>query len=248
VIELAGVSKGYGGKSILRRTSLDVAPRTRLALVGPSGCGKSTLLRLVLGLLVPDEGTVTVGGRLVTPETCREVRLKTGYVIQDGGLFPHMTGEENVALMASHLGWEKARIDARLVELAELAGLERDLLGRYPSQLSGGQRQRVGIMRALMLDPDVLLMDEPLGALDPILRVRLQNELLALFVRLDKTVLFVTHDMREAAVLGQQIAVMKDGRIVQRGTFGALREAPADAYVAELLAAGSAAWAAGDVA
>ena len=154
-ISLEGVSKRLGGKLVLGPTTLAVAPQTTIALLGPSGCGKSTLLRLILGLLAPDCGTVRVNGTVVTSASAPAIRRRIGYVIQDGGLFPHLTAGANAALMARHLGWESARIQARLAELCALAGLDHALLDRYPVELSGGQRQRVGLMRGLFLDPDL---------------------------------------------------------------------------------------------
>jgi osmoprotectant transport system ATP-binding protein len=160
-----------------------------------------------------------------------------GYVIQEGGLFPHLTARQNVSLVAADLGWDAARIEGRIRDLLGLAGIDPSLLDRYPSQLSGGQRQRVGLMRALMLDPAVLLLDEPLAALDPITRSRLQEDLRRLFARLRKTVLFVTHDMAEAAYLGDEIALMRGGSIVQRGRLADLLRAPADPFVTEFIRA-----------
>lgn len=237
MIALDDVSKSYAAKEVLSHVTLHVPKGQCLALVGPSGCGKSTLLRVVLGLVAPDGGVVRVGETRVVRETAQATRLRTGYVIQDGGLFPHLTARQNVALVPERLGWDSRRISARVDELFDLAGLSPDLASRYPAQLSGGQRQRVGIMRALMLDPDVLLMDEPLGALDPILRARLQRDLQSLFLRLKKTVLLVTHDMNEAAFLANAIALLRHGRIVQQGSFEELSAHPLDAFVAEFIAA-----------
>ncbi|HYM79907.1 MAG TPA: ATP-binding cassette domain-containing protein [Candidatus Limnocylindria bacterium] len=236
-VTLESVAKSFDGKPALEPTDLLVPPRRCLVLIGPSGCGKSTLLRLVVGLLVPDRGRVLIGSTPMVAATRRALRLRMGYVIQEGGLFPHLTAAANVALVARDLGWSAERIEGRIAELAELAGLARDLLGRYPAQLSGGQRQRVGLMRALMLDPALLLMDEPLGALDPIIRSRLQQDLRDLFGRLRKTVLLVTHDMSEAAYLGDEIALMRAGRIVQRGSAAELLERPADPFVTEFIRA-----------
>jgi osmoprotectant transport system ATP-binding protein len=242
VITLEDVSKSYGGKLALARTTLEIEPERCLALIGPSGCGKSTLLRLVVGLLRPDTGQITIGGTRLSPETCRILRHRMGYVIQDGGLFPHLAAAGNVTLMARELGWPSARAEKRLVELADLARLPRELLERYPAQLSGGQRQRVGVMRALMLDPEVLLMDEPLGALDPMIRSQLQVDLKQIFQRLKKTVLLVTHDMSEAAYLGDEIALMQDGRIIQRGSFQQLLEQPIDPFVTDFIRAQRPLW------
>ena len=189
------------------------------------------------GLLEPDTGQVRFDGEPVTPATAREVRLRTGYVIQSGGLFPHMRAGDNVALMARQLGWDDQRVGARLEELAGLVRLEPEQLERYPDELSGGQRQRVGLMRALMLEPEALLLDEPLGALDPIIRDELQGQLAELFAELERTVIFVTHDMAEAARLGDRITLMRQGRIVQRGRLEQLREDPADEFVTRFLEA-----------
>lgn len=241
-IRLTDLSKGFDGKVALTPTTLEVPAGRCLVLIGPSGCGKSTLLRLVVGLIIPDTGMIAFGDLIASPETFRQIRLRIGYVIQEGGLFPHLTAAENVALKARDLKWEERRIADRLRELAELAHFPRELLDRYPAQLSGGQRQRVGLMRALMLDPEVLLMDEPLGALDPMIRSRLQSDLREIFQRLGKTVLFVTHDMGEAAYLGDEIAIMKDGRVLQRGSLADLLERPADPFVAEFIRAQRPLW------
>jgi osmoprotectant transport system ATP-binding protein len=237
VIRLDDVHASYGSTRVLSGVSLQVSRGTRVALVGSSGCGKSTLLRLLLGLVAPTSGRVMVADTEVTPASVEGIRLRCGYVIQDGGLFPHLTVLGNVSLVALWLGWKKARIEARARELFELVGLAPELAERYPKELSGGQRQRVGLVRALALDPDVLLMDEPLGALDPVLRSRMQRDLLELFLRLKKTVLLVTHDMQEAAFLADEIAVMRAGKILQRGTFEELSARPADPFVAELVGA-----------
>jgi len=236
-VSLEDVEKSFGGRAILRATTLSLGSREKLALIGPSGCGKSTILRLIVGLLFPDRGTVRVAGTEVTEATARGVRRRLGYVIQDGGLFPHLTAEQNVALVARLDGWPKDRIDARVRELAKLARLPEALLDRWPRQLSGGERQRVGLMRALMLDPDVLLLDEPLGALDPIVRARLQEDLRDAFRELGKCVLLVTHDMGEAAYLADSIAVVREGQILQRGTMKELVESPRHPFVRELVSA-----------
>ena len=236
-IALDRVIKRYDGRAVVDVASLVVRPRTCLALVGPSGCGKSTLLRMLVGLVTPDHGTIRFGDVALTPANRRALRLQLGYVIQEGGLFPHLTAFENVALVARDLGWDDANIVSRVRALAALAHLPEELLARFPAQLSGGQRQRVGLMRSLLLDPAVLLMDEPLGALDPMVRARLQEELKRLFGELRKTVVFVTHDMAEAAWLGDEIALMRDGRIVQRGTAADLLERPAEPFVREFVRA-----------
>jgi osmoprotectant transport system ATP-binding protein len=237
MISLAGVTKTYDGVVAVAPTSLAIGATQRLALVGPSGCGKSTLLRAIVGIVAPDAGTITIGGTVLTPASANGLRLRIGYVIQDGGLFPHLTNLENVTLLARRRGWTAARVDARVRELAQLVQVDVRLLARHPLQTSGGERQRVGLMRALMLDPDVLLLDEPMAALDPMVRARLQDDLVAVMNRIGKCVVLVTHDMAEAALLGQRIAVMKAGRIVQTGTLRELIDAPADPFVVEFLRA-----------
>jgi len=237
MIELSNISKVYGDRTILEPLTLQIPSQRRFALIGPSGCGKSTLLRIVLGLIRPDTGSVVLNGVTMTPENCRQLRLSIGYVIQDGGLFPHLTAGDNVALMAQHLRWSKDKIKARVLELADLVQLPTDLLKRFPAEMSGGQRQRVGIMRSLVLDPPVLIFDEPMGALDPLVRYQLQDDLRTIFRELEKTVLLVTHDMSEAAFLAEEIALLKDGRVVQRGTYQDLVDTPADPFVSEFLRA-----------
>jgi osmoprotectant transport system ATP-binding protein len=227
-LSLRDLTKAYAGQAAIEGISLEVAPRTTLALVGPSGSGKSTVLRLVVGLLAPDRGVVLVGGTPMNEETKRTLRLQMGYVIQEGGLFPHLTAFENVALMGRELRWSSERV---------LVGLPVAWLDRYPAQLSGGQRQRVGLMRALLLDPGILLLDEPFGALDPLIRARLQEDVREIVRRLQKTALLVTHDMAEAAFLGDEIALLRDGRLVQRGPARELLERPADPFVTEFIRA-----------
>ncbi len=236
-IEIANLRKTYDGTVALDVDRLVVGPRTTLALIGPSGCGKSTLLRLVIGLIPPDRGRITIAGVPMEPSSRRRLLLRVGYVIQEGGLFPHLTAEENVSLVARDQGWSKERIVKRLGDLLELTQIQKGLLARYPVQLSGGQRQRVALMRALMLDPEVLLMDEPLAALDPMIRSDLQRELRRTFERLGKAVLFVTHDMAEAAYVGDEIAMMRAGLVLQRGTLRNLIESPADPFVTDFIRA-----------
>ena len=206
-----------------------------VALIGPSGCGKSTLLKLAVGLVWPQQGSVVVAGRELGPDNVLEMRQRIGYVIQSGGLFPHLTGEANVTLAARFLRKDERWMEQRLAELAELVQLPRDALSRFPGDLSGGQRQRVSLMRALMLDPAVLLLDEPLGALDPMVRHGLQEDLRRLFERLGKSVLLVTHDMAEAAFFANHIVLMRAGKIVQRGSYRDLTESPAEEFVRDFV-------------
>ena len=228
---LRDVAKRYGDQTALHDLDLDVARGTTLVLIGPSGSGKSTLLRLMAGLDRPTSGEVRFGGRLISDGASAEARRHMGYVVQGGGLFPHLTALENVTVVARYLGWDAARRRARAEELAALVRLPGDLLERYPVQLSGGQAQRVSLMRALMLDPDVLLFDEPLGALDPITRYELQADLREIFGALSRTVVMVTHDLGEAVFFADRIVLLDHGRVVQDGAPSDLIERPADAFV-----------------
>ena len=237
MFQLAGVSKDYAGRRVIAGLDLEILAGSTTALIGPSGCGKSTILRLLIGLLRPDAGRVVFDGREITPASAGELRRRMGYVIQDGGLLPHLTARDNVTLMARYLRTPDERVSSRVRELGELARLPADALDRYPSQLSGGQRQRVGLMRALMLDPDALLLDEPMGALDPLVRSDLQEDLRAVFARLGKTVVLVTHDIGEAVFLADRIVLLRDGGIVQQGAIGDLVARPADAFVTRFLRA-----------
>jgi osmoprotectant transport system ATP-binding protein len=236
-IVLDGVTKRFGSRVAVDGVSLAVARGTTHVLLGGSGSGKSTILRLILGLLRPDAGTVAVDGAAVTGVASQEVARRIGYVVQEGALFPHLTAARNATLAARAQGWTSERIGARLEALGRIVGLEPELLGLHPAELSGGQRQRVGLVRALMLDPPVLLLDEPLGSLDPISRASLQSELVLVFRQLAKTAVLVTHDIREAFVLGETITLLHAGRVVQQGTFAELSRAPAEPFVAEFLRA-----------
>ena len=208
-----------------------------LVLLGPSGCGKTTLLKMVNRLYEPDSGRLLVDGRDARALPATQLRRGIGYVIQATGLFPHMRIAENIAVVPRLLGWEPARIEARVDELLALVGLPAAYRTRFPRQLSGGEQQRVGLARALAADPPVLLMDEPFGAIDAITRARLQDELLGIQRRLRKTVLFVTHDVEEALRLADRIMVLRAGRVVQLGAPLEIMLRPADAFVQELLGA-----------
>ncbi len=235
MLQLLGVTKTYGGAPAVRQIDLTVLAGRTTVLIGPSGCGKSTLVRLMAGLIQPDTGTVLFDGAPLTPDNAPATRRRIGFVVQDGGLFPHLTARGNVTLMARHLGWDAGRIGKRLEELAELTRFPHDRLGHYPVQLSGGQRQRVSLMRALMLDPGLLLLDEPLGALDPLIRSELQADLKHVFQTLHKTVVLVTHDLGEAGFLGDNLVLMQEGRIVQQDAFEKLIRQPADAFVTRFI-------------
>ena len=237
-IALRDVEMRFGDVVALHSTNLQVEAGQTTVLIGPSGCGKSTILRLIIGLLMPTSGAVEFEGKLVSQNNILTLRRRMGYVIQDGGLFPHLTAAQNVTLMARHLQtFQEDEIQAKLDELCELTRFPQEGLARYAVELSGGQRQRVSLMRALALDPDVLLLDEPLGALDPMVRASLQTELKEIFSRLDKTVILVTHDMAEAGYIGDSIVLMREGRIVQQGTLDDLRERPTDDFVSEFITA-----------
>jgi osmoprotectant transport system ATP-binding protein len=235
LVKLQDVSKRYGDAIALHPTNLSVESGKTTVLIGPSGCGKSTLLRLMIRLIEPDSGLVELDGKPVTPDNINILRRRIGYVIQEGGLFPHLTARANVLLMARHIGKSQEEAQNRLLELSELTRFSENLLSRYPVELSGGQRQRVSLMRALMLSPELLLLDEPLGALDPLVRAALQKDLKEIFTRLGQTVLFVTHDLAEAIYFADQIVLMNEGRIVQRGPSSDLRERPADPFVSEFI-------------
>lgn len=235
MVELQGVGKNYGSVAALHPTDLRFEEGKTTALIGPSGCGKSTLLNLILGLVEPSSGRVLIDGRPVGTEDLLEVRRKTGYVIQDGGLFPHLTAGENVSLLSRTLG--ESNDTSRLSELTKLVRISNELLSRYPAELSGGQRQRVGLMRALLRGPRLLLLDEPLAALDPMVRAELQTDLKRIFAELKTTVILVTHDMGEAAYLADTIVLLRDGRVVQSGTLEDFQQRPKEPFVTEFLSA-----------
>lgn len=237
MLQLSQVSKRYGDTEVLAPTDLRVPSGETRVLIGPSGCGKSTLLRLIAGLIQPDSGSIRFEGIVLTPDNILKLRQRMGYVIQEGGLFPHLNVRDNVTVMARYLRRNLAWIEARLAELTKLVQLPTELMQRYPAELSGGQRQRVSLMRALMLDPDLLLLDEPLGALDPMIRYQLQQELKAIFARLGKSVVMVTHDIAEAVFFGQTLVLMREGHIVQTGSIRQLARSPAEPFVEAFISA-----------
>ncbi|MEO8005045.1 MAG: ATP-binding cassette domain-containing protein [Betaproteobacteria bacterium] len=237
MIRLEHVSRTLGPRFSLDALSLDLEDGSISVLIGPSGGGKSTVLRLIAGLIAPDDGRILFDGEALQPGNAQALRLRMGYVIQEGGLFPHLSAESNVTLASRYLKRPAQEVQVRLEELCALVSLRREFLMRFPHELSGGQRQRVALMRALMLDPAVLLLDEPLGALDPITRRGLQHELKDIFARLHKTVIMVTHDMGEAAHFAGDLILFRDGRILQRGSLDDLMRRPADPYVTEFISA-----------
>ncbi len=236
MIRLEGIGKDYGPTAVLRGIDLHVARGELAVLIGPSGCGKTTLLRIVNRLIEPSAGRLTIDGRDALATDPVQLRRGIGYVIQGVGLFPHMSVLDNVEVVPRLLGWSAARRRERAEALLALVGLEPARFARrYPKELSGGQQQRVGIARALAADPALLLMDEPFSALDPLTRERLQDELLRIQAQLHKTIVFVTHDLDEAVRLGDRIALMREGRIVQHAAPDALLHRPTDDFAARFV-------------
>jgi osmoprotectant transport system ATP-binding protein len=235
MIELESVSKKFGATIALHETDLCIDAGRTTVLIGPSGCGKSTILRLIIGLLEPTTGTIRIEGQRVSASSVLALRRRIGYVIQEGGLFAHLTAAQNVFLMAKHLNQPARQMRTRLRELCELTHFPENALTRYPVEHSGGLRQRVSLMRTLMLQPNVLLLDEPLGALDPMVRARLQDELKEIFQRLQQTIVLVTHDMAEAGFFANLIVLLNEGRVVQSGTLDDLRSRPASTFVRDFL-------------
>jgi len=242
MIKLDQVSKHFDGQEIISRLSLTVPAHQTVVLIGPSGCGKSTLLRLMIGLLQPDQGQVSLFQQPLTRANTESLRQQVGFVLQNGGLFPHLTATQNLQLMANYLQRDPTWIQLRITALCELAHLEPTILSRYPRQLSGGQIQRIALMRALMLEPKILFLDEPLGALDPLHRVGLQDDMRQIFTQLEQTVVLVTHDMGEAAALADRIMIMRQGRILQYDTMATLSRHPADPFVTEFINAQRKPW------
>jgi len=237
-VSIRDLTKRYPGAPgpAVQELSLDVAAGEVVALVGPSGCGKTTTLKMINRLIEPTSGTIQVLGRDQAALPVHELRRSIGYVIQQIGLFPHRTVAANIGVVPGLLGWPKARIAERVAELLALVGLPADAGGRYPSELSGGQQQRVGVARALAADPPILLMDEPYSAVDPLVRGRLQDDLLALQAKVGKTIVIVTHDIDEAIKLGDRVAILAQGGVLaQYDTPDELLRAPADEFVAAFL-------------
>jgi len=231
MLALQNIHKTFEGRTVLTDVNLRIPKGATHALIGSSGSGKTTLLRITLGLIPLDKGYVKINEQALSSFSPVEWADRIGYVPQEGGLFPHISAFHNVSLMATLRGWRRARIEARVEELRQLVDLDAALLGRFPFELSGGQQQRVAIMRAAMMDPEVLLLDEPMAALDPLIRRSLQQELKSIFQRLDKTVLLVTHDLGEAVFLAEKITLLHEGKVVQSGTYGELLRQPTDPFV-----------------
>ncbi len=233
MIELRKISKTYGAFTALKDIELTLAEAKTHVFLGSSGSGKTTLLKLMSGLVTADQGTLLIAGQSV--EAKNEMNLKIGYVLQEGGLFPHLTCLQNVVLPAKASNWISLRISQRVDELRKIMQLDEKFLKQYPQELSGGQRQRVALMRALLLDPPILLLDEPLGALDPIVRADLQKELKRVFNLLHKTVIIVTHDINEAAFFGHTISLFHQGQLIQHGDFKSFLKKPSNEFVTRFM-------------
>lgn len=235
-IVLRKVSKSYNGFEVLRNLSFRVKEGETLVLIGTSGCGKTTTLKMINRLIEPSKGIIEIDGKDISSYDVIDLRRNIGYVIQSIGLFPHMTVGENISIVPKLQKWPKEKIDLRINNLLEMINLEpEDYRDRYPAELSGGQQQRIGVARALAADPPIILMDEPFGALDPITREGLQNEFLLITRKIEKTIIFVTHDIFEAVKIGDRLALMDKGRIIQIGTPKEIIEKPRNKFVLDFL-------------
>lgn len=235
MIILEGIKKSFGGRTVIPQLNLEIPKGETHILLGSSGCGKTTILRMICGLLRPDEGRVYLGPDEVGGLTNLELSQKLGYVVQEGGLFPHMTARENILFSIKMKKGDMGLAKERLHYFREMVHLEDYLLDKYPKQLSGGQRQRVALIRGLIGNPDIILLDEPLSALDPVVRMGLQQDLRDIFRELKKTVVMVTHDLSEAAFLGDVINLIHEGKIIQQGPFKELRDQPINQVVEEFV-------------
>lgn len=233
-VEFCDISKSYGNNSVIRDMSLALPNEMTIALVGESGSGKSTLLQLINGLVRPDRGSVRLHGDVLDYDDLPRIRRQMGYAVQGAGLFPHMTVKDNVTLMARLERWSRAEIDKRYSYLFDLLELPLDFSGRYPHSLSGGQQQRVSLCRAMMLNPPLMLLDEPFSALDPITRDSIHAEFIRLRTAESRSIILVTHDMNEAVKLASYLVILRDGEVVQEGDIDAVRSQPADEYIVSL--------------
>ena len=236
-ILLENISKTFDSNNVIKDLSLKIEDGKTTVLIGPSGCGKSTLIRIITGLIKEEKGRVLIDNSELSESNYLKIRRNIGYVIQDGGLFPHLNAFQNVSIVANYIGWERERIKKRVEELSSLTKFPMDGLKRFPAELSGGQKQRVSLMRALMLNPQFLLLDEPLAALDPLIRYDLQGDLKEIFQRLKKTVLLVTHDLNEAVFFGDIIVLMREGEIAQEGKIDDFINSPSDKFVTRFIKA-----------
>lgn len=235
-IEFENINKSYQQQSVVKDVSLSLPSGKTTAVVGESGSGKSTLMQIANGLVLPDSGQIRIDDQSLDYQNLPAVRRGMGYAVQGAGLFPHLTIQQNVTLVAMMAGWSKERIATRYRLLLEFFGLDNELSDRYPHSLSGGQQQRVGLCRAMMLEPPILLLDEPFSALDPITRASIHKEMLRLK---DVSILLVTHDMTEAARLAEYLVILKEGQVVQQGSVVHIKNEPANEYVSLLLGAGN---------
>ncbi len=235
LVRFENVTMSYGEHEVLRSLNLHIEEGQLVVLIGPSGCGKTTTLQLINRLIKPTSGSIYIDGKDISTVNPVELRRGIGYVIQEIGLFPHMTIEQNIEIVPKLLGWDADRRRTRTKELLRLVDMDERYLSSYPSELSGGQQQRIGLLRALAVEPPIILMDEPFGALDPITREALQEEIMSLQKKLKKTIVFVTHDMDEAIKLADTIVLMKDGEIVQAASPKALLSNPANAFVEQFI-------------
>ena len=234
-IKLENLSYSYNSIKAIENVSLSIEDGKTTVLIGPSGCGKSTLIRLINGILVAQSGKIYFDEKNLYSSNLLELRRRIGYVIQEGGLFPHFTCYQNVTLLAKYIGWNDQKISKRISELSALTKFPVERMNSFPAEISGGQKQRVSIMRALMLDPEFLLLDEPLGALDPMIRFDLQEDLKEIFRKLKKTVLLVTHDLNEAVFFADKIVLMKEGNVVQEGNLNNFTNNPSSDFVTRFI-------------
>lgn len=237
MIEFKGISKSYGENIILDNFNLQIQKGEFITIIGTSGCGKTTVLKLINGLLLPNKGEVYVDGKNISNLNQINLRRNIGYVIQGVGLFPHMNIAKNISYVLNLTKTNKIKIEERVKKLIKTVGMEEEVLKRYPGELSGGQRQRIGIARALAAYPDILLMDEPFGAVDEITRKSLQEEILKIHKEFNMTIVFVTHDIKEALRLGTKVIVMDDGEIIQIGTPDKIKNSPKTQFVRDLIGA-----------
>lgn len=234
-IRFKGVSKYYGEQAALANLTLSLPSNVTTAIIGPSGSGKSTLLQLINGLILPDRGAVEVFGAPIDTEHLPELRRRIGYAVQGTGLFPHMTIEQNITLLARLAKWPRAKIERRLTELMELVNLSPDFRDKHPHKLSGGEQQRAGLCRAMMLDPPIFLLDEAFGALDPITRGEIHHEFIKLQNVEARTIVMVTHDLREALKLADSVGILNEGKLEQMGTRDDILERPASDFVEQFV-------------
>ena len=237
MIEIKNVSKFYGARAALKNINLALSEGETHILLGSSGSGKTTLLRLISGLMDADAGEILISKEVVSSQRQKALSAQIAYVIQEGGLFPHLTARENISLAAKLHQWSAPKIKERVRALCQLVQLDESFLKHYPRQLSGGQRQRIALMRALMLDPPLILLDEPLGALDPLVRSELQRELKRIFNHVKKTVIMVTHDIGEAAFFGHSLSLFHEGELLQHGNFSSFIQRPASDFVTRFIKA-----------